>query len=350
MISIERALDLIRDKNIEEIREFSRNRILGLDVTHLGSGHSFEPSEDGIIQLLRNPSLGAKEREAVLQGCADVYRILQEWLYDVNWIEDVIKWEPVLESLCRVIDMSEPPELRKLTKLLVTGLLEEDCPPGILGSAIRAYMGFEQTEKGVRFWEDEILTRKDVAAYGFNALLDIDPTHARIETHLIELWRLQVQEDWPVNTAFLMRRAARIRGEEGLIFRVLKKLKREKYWSEIEKELGRPGKPWCNELLKEFQRLDFARYLERLSSEREVTKYGEQPKGTEIDLPKVTFYHGLDPESFSRYYGHLEISSHPSNVDWLDFVNRFLEKLSIKGRAKVKILEEHEDATEFEKV
>ena len=252
MISVERALNSIRGKSTEEVREFVRNRILGTDISSFGSGHSTEPSEDVVIQLLGNPELDAEKRKAVIEGWMDVYRRLREWLDDVAYVKDINKWKDAFVNLCRVVDISEPPEFKKYVKRLITELLdEESCPGELLGAAVKAYMAYAQDEKSIRFWEDEILTNKDVAAYGFNALLDIDAGHPRIEEYLCELWRLQVEENWPVNTAFLLRRAARVRNETALIYRVLLKLKNKDYslWEKIEKELKQPwSQQWLDNI------------------------------------------------------------------------------------------------------
>ena len=236
MISVERALNSIRGKSVEEIREFVHNRILGHDTTLIGSGHSTEPSEDLVIQLLKNFKLEGEKRVAVLCGCVDVYRMVREWVDDFNWVSDVSTWKDVVVRLCRVVDMAEPLELKKHAKSLLVLLLEEaSCPSEVLGAVVRAYMGYGISEDSIRFWEDEILTNKDVAAYGFNALLDIDPMYDRIEEHLFKLWRLQLEENWPLNTAFLLRRSARLRNETALIYRVLLKLTLE---STMAKEIG----------------------------------------------------------------------------------------------------------------
>ncbi len=243
MISVERAFNFIREKSIEELREFARNRILGTDIASFGSGHSIEPSEDIVIQLLLNPELDVERREAVVVGWMDVYRKVREWLDDPDYIEDIKNWKDVIVNLCRVVDIAEPPEFQKYVKRLITELLdEESCPGELLEASVKAYMAYAQDEKSIRFWEDEILTNKDVAAYGFNALLDIDAGHPRIEEKLCELWSLQLEENWPVNTAFLLRRAARVRNEPTLIHRVLLKLKTgdSSLWEIIEKELSQP--------------------------------------------------------------------------------------------------------------
>lgn len=336
MISVERALNSIRGKSVEEVREFASNRILGTDIASFGSGHSTEPSEDVVIQLLGNPELDADKRKAVVEGWMDVYREVRESLDELDYVENINKWKDVVVNLCRVVDIAEPPEFKKYVKRLITELLdEESCPGELLGAAVKAYMAYAQDEKSVRFWEDEILTNKDVAAYGFNALLDIDAGHPRIKEHIFELWRLQLEENWPVNTPFLMRRAARLRDETALIYSVLQELKKDdSLWERIEKELNQP---WSQQWLKRLEEIEKRRQQEVLKREQEeeITTESEKSKEAYTDLSRAVFKHGFGPDSFSDYYGHLMIRSHPSNIDWVDYINRILQMMSIKGRVKL---------------
>ncbi len=325
MISVERALNSIRGKSAEEVREFARNRILGTDIASFGSGHSTEPSEDVVIQLLGNPRLDTENRKAVVEGWMTVYREVREWLDDPDYVENINKWKDVVVNLCRVGDIAEPPEFKKYVKRLITELLdEESCPGELLGAAVKAYMAYAQDEKSIRFWEDEILTNKDVAAYGFNALLDINAGLPRIEEHLCELWRLQVKENWLVNTAFLLRRAARVRNETALIYRVLLKLKNKDYslWEKIEIELKQ--QPWSQQWLEELAKFEPPRH----QGVYKIIQESVKSKRAYSDLPHITFKHGFAPDSVSEYCGHLAISSHPSNIDWVDDISSFVQMMN----------------------
>jgi len=309
MISFERALNSIREKSIEEVREFARNRILGTDISSFGSGHSTEPSEDVVIQLIANPELDAEKRKAVLEGWMNVYRQVREWLDDPNYVDDIKNWKDVVTNLCRVVDIAEPPEFNKYVKRLITELLdEESCPRELLRAAVKAYMAYAQDDKNIRFWEEEILKNKDVAAYGFNALLDIDPNHERIEEKLCELWRLQVEENWPVNTAFLMRRAARVRDETALIYRVLQYLKKDdSLWKKIEKELKQP---WSQQWLKKLAELEqpIFQAVYKIEREKVIESEREVYSDLELELEDIESI-GL---SFNKFYFtglmHIDIS------------------------------------------
>jgi hypothetical protein len=348
MISIERALNSIRGKNVEEVREFARNRILGTDIASFGSGHSTEPSEDVVIQLLRNPEFESEERNAVVEGWMDVYREVRKWLDDLDYVEDINKWKDVVVNLCRVVDIAEPPEFKKYVKRLITELLdEESCPGELLGAAVKAYMAYAQDEKSIRFWEDEILTNKDVAAYGFNALLDIDAGHPRIEEHLCELWRLQVEENWPVNTAFLLRRAARVRNETALIYRVLLKLKNKDYslWERIEKELKQP---WSQQWLEKLKGLEqsLSPKGSRKVFEEVITSQIKKWRQGYLMIPEVEFEHGIGADQ--SYYGYLKIKSGLFHTDWVYSIDRLVQGLERKK--KIKSVDFEKESEEIEHV
>ncbi len=350
MISVERALNSIRGKSVEDVREFARNRILGTDIASFGSGHSTEPSEDVVIQLLVNPELDAEKRKAVVEGWMDIYREVRKWLLDgIDYIEDIGKWKDVVVNLCRVVDIAEPPEFKKYVKRLITELLdEESCPGELLGAAVKAYMAYAQDKKSIRFWEDEILTNKVVAAYGFNALLDIDAGHSRIEEHLCELWRLQVKENWPVNTAFLLRRAARVRNETALIYRVLLKLKNKEYslWEKIEEELNQP---WSQQWLEKLKGLEqsLSPKASRKVFKEEIIPPIKKRRQEYLILPKVDFEHGIADDDRS-YLGYVKIQSGLFHTDWVYSIERLIQKL--RSKEKIKSVDFEKEPKEIEYV
>ena len=249
MISVELALKSICGKSKKELREFTYNRILGTDIGSFGSGHSTEPNEDVIIQLLRNPELDIRKRKAIIKGLIDVYREVEKLINKLDYIEDFTN---VVIRLCRVIDVVQLPEFKKYVRQFVNKLLgKEFCPADLLGAAVRANMAYARDEKDANFWEGKILTNKDVAAYGFNALLDIDAKHPRIEKHLYELWCLQIEKNWPVDVIFLIHRAIRLSNDKNLGKRILQKLKNTDYslWEKIEKKLkGYLHEKWLKEM------------------------------------------------------------------------------------------------------
>lgn len=356
MISIEQALNTIRGKSAEEVREFTRNRILGTDIASFGSGHSIEPSEDVVIQLLGNPELESEKRKAVVEGWMDVYRKVRVWLDGLDYVEDIEKWKDVVVNLCRVVDIAEPPEFKKYVKRLITELLdEESCPGELLGAAVKAYMAYAQDDKSIRFWEDEILKNKDVAAYGFNALLDIDVQNPdiapegkpKIEEYLCDLWRLQVEENWPVNSAFLLRRAARVRNETALIYRVLLKLKNKDYslWEKIEKELNQP---WSQQWLEKLAEFGPPRHqaVHKKEQEKEIAPSIKRRRQEYLSLPEVEFKHGIGADQ--SYYGLIKIRSRLFQSDWVYSIDRLVQKL--EGKKKIKSVDFEKEDEEIEYV
>lgn len=343
MISIERALSSIRGKSTEEVREFARNRILGTDVASFGSGHSAEPSEDVVIQLLEFTDLDAGVREAIVEGWMDVYEEVGKWLLSrPDYIENIGVWKDMVVNLCRVVDIAEPPEFKKYVKRLISGLLdEESCPGEFLGAAVKAYMAYAQDETSIRFWEEEILTKKDVAAYGFNALLDIDVQNPgiatdkkpTIEKYLCDLWPLQITEDWPVNTAFLLRRAARVRNETSLIYRVLLRLKNRDgtLWERVEKELEEPwGQQWL-EKLTGFEETQSQKHSQNTFAVEFVSTIGKSGREY-LKYPEVEFKH-RDGED-QLHYGYITIRSGMFHTDWVRSLERFMRVLENKGKIK----------------
>ncbi len=320
MISVERAYDLVKGSSEEEVRELVRNRILEKETLSMGSGHSLEPSEDVVIQLLNNPQLECERRCAVLTGCIDVYRIVRERLDDPGWATTIGSFKNVILNLCRVIDMSQPGELSKQTKSLLVLLLEDStCPPELLISVVKAYTAFGRNEKNVRFWEEEVLTNQFVSSYAFNALLDIDPLHARIEKHLCELWSLQVNEHWPVDTGFLMKRAIRLRDSKELIHTVLSELRRHGYWQHIKENLAR--RPWTKKWLEDFRKTYKRQSLITYKKDYSSAKNRER---TTFSSTTAVFKHGTNEKDPSMYEGYIKIQSPLTDTSWVDLVNRLL--------------------------
>ncbi len=191
-------------------------------------------------------------------------------------------------------------------------------------------MAYAQDEKSIRFGEDEILTNKVVAAYGFNALLDIDARHPRIEEHLCKLWCLQVEENWSVNTAFLLRRAARIRDETALIYRVLQELKKDdSLWEKIEKELKQPwSQKWFDKLA--VQAPPRRKEVRKREQEKEVIgKHKAYPDLLEVWREDVGVL------SDNLYHFRVGGRMHPSSIDYLNILDRFLEALEVRSKIKL---------------
>lgn len=248
MISFEIARKRISGLDSEKIRELVKNRLLGTDTTSLGSGHSTEPSEDLVIQLLSDPDQDDVTRETVIAGCEDVYGNLLGWLAGADYEEKISHWQDVVTRISRVVDVTGPQELMgHANSIMRLALQRADKIPEVFGATVRACMGYKDRSM-LPVWESIINKYADVAAYAFNAILNINPKSNKIEMYLKSLWRQQVTNDWPVDTAFLLRRSARLKGEKDLIYRAILSLKKEGYWDKVEKILKE--KPWSAKWLE----------------------------------------------------------------------------------------------------
>ncbi len=217
MITPEQAEKRIADLSADQVRELTVCRILGEDTTPVGSPHLDEPSEDLVIQLLRDEDLAEETRPAVIAGCEAVYSKLLAWLASPANSDGPDNLTETATRLCRVIDVAEPKELRgHADAVLNLALNATSLPSGVLAAAVRAGMAFGCTPEHVPAWE-QVLKREEVAAYAFNALLAIDPRADRVSDALAFLWQKQLCEKWNVDTEFLARKAARLSGSEAVV-------------------------------------------------------------------------------------------------------------------------------------
>lgn len=227
MISIQQAYKRISGLAADQVCELTKRRILSEDTVPVGEGYFGEPCEDLVIQLLRNKDLPEGTRRDVVSACELVYARLLAWLAAPSRADADCKLDHVATRLCRVVDVAEPDELRgHADAMLNLALSAADLPPGVLPAAVRASMAFGCTPDHIPLWVC-VLRHPEVAGYAFNALLEIDPHADRIKEALITLWPRQLRERWNVDTAFLMRRAARAQGSEAIIEQVLSALEGE---------------------------------------------------------------------------------------------------------------------------
>ncbi len=239
MITIPEAWERIRGLSEQEVRELTTNRLLGDDVAPVGSSYSDEPPEDLVIQLLRDRELSAETRHAVIEGCEQAYLQLLQGLVGRSKAT-ARNWEAVAFRFCGTLDVASPPELKGLAYAFLDLILysSKDVSPAFLPPAVRAAMGYDQTPDRIPAWETILKNHPSVAAYAFSALLTIIPRSPEIERYLQLLWEGQIRQGWPVDTAFLMRRASRKHGED-VIRRLLRWLQKQPYAKEGLAELKR---------------------------------------------------------------------------------------------------------------
>lgn len=302
MITSEQAFEYIRSLNLtraDEIKQLTKDRLSGKDSTPVGSDYFLEPSEDLLIQLLCKDDLPDEIRTGILEGCIDLYAQAWGWLASPDYREKIDDYKDAFIRLCRVIDAASPEELERHAYSILNLVLEkgEDPPSEVLGAAVRECMGYVQTEQHVDTWE-KVINFRDASAYAFNMFLSINPYHIRIERSLIELWRRQTEEDWPIDTAFLMRRADRLRDQADLVYWVLLRLETQKYWDKVKEQLGK--KSWSKEWLDRFPEWKVAK--ESPAKSRKVAAYPE---------PVHMFY--TEFIGSSHHYQLLAVKSEPSD-------------------------------------
>lgn len=333
MISIEEAKKSISGLGVTEIRELTTKRLLGKDVATFGSGHSSEPCEDLVIQLLRDPNPAEDIRKAIVASCEDVYAKVLEWLARPNYQNEIPYWQDIVIRICRVVDSAAPVELAGHANSIMALVLAKGYEvPQVLGAAVRACMGYKDKSM-LTMWEQIIDKYPNVAAYAFNALLKIDPTSEKIEEYLKILWRRQTVDSWPVDTAFLMRRAARVRNETALIYRVLLKLKNSdlSLWKKVEKELKEPWSQQWLEGLKGLEQSLSPKASRKVFKEQIIPPIKKRRQGYFI-LPEVEFKHGIGADQL--YYGFVKIRSGLFHTDWVSSIDRLVQKQVSKKKIK----------------
>lgn len=215
-----------------------------------GGGHGDDPAEDVFIQLLRSPDTGSETRLAVLAGCRQIFQRLAGHV-DASELPEADR--ELLIRFCRLLDMAKPSELRGQAKALLTLAVESSAEPAVLAPTVRGALAYAATETDVPLWES-VIQRREVAAYAFNALLQIDPAHARLESHLGTLWEKQFRDGWPVKAEFLALRLEEKSGADEAVVRVLSELKSSAsdVWPQIASALEKSesGKLWLDQVNK----------------------------------------------------------------------------------------------------
>lgn len=340
VISIEQAKNRISNLGTDEVRALTVRRLLGEDTMPVGRGYDEEPSEDVIIQLLRAGDLDSTIRDAIIAGCKKVYARLWHWLVLPETCSSPGQPDEVAVRLCSVVDVTAPEGLQGPADSLLTLALDTpDVSSDVRKAAVRAAMGYPQSEAQVSLWE-RVLKRPEVAAYGFNALLSIDPRSPRIERALKELWRRQIIDDWPVDTAFLARRAARERDSDSIITGVLSALRREfgssdgqKYWKSIEAELQR--RPWTRDWMHTVEDVRQSEFP-MLNLQKKRFDYSGLfiARGFHAHSPdRLRLVYSEGPETHNLYGQYIavytQLADFKPRVDVNEWINRFSETYRI---------------------
>jgi len=248
----DKARARIESLDAAQVRALIRRRLMGDDTAPLGTQHDLEPSENFVIELLIDDRLPAEKRVAVIAGCEEIYGEVLRWLAQPTNTGDAPDWVDTTIRLCRVVDMAKPAELsRHVTWLLSPAMDSPRIDMEVRAAAFRAAMAYSTSKDQYPLWE-RVLGFPELAAYGFNAILTIDPQSYRVEACLRQLWVRQLEEDWPIDCAFLTRRAARESGSNRLTADVIQ-------WLADKYHVGtRPVPTWAK-LIHELDRRDWSR-------------------------------------------------------------------------------------------
>jgi len=325
MITTDQAKQRISGLTAEQVASLVTRRLLGEDMTPVGSAYAAEPAEDLVIQLLRIQDLAPESRSSILTACRHVYGRLVASLGSPKEA-DAGRWADVALRLCRVVDATSPDELRGLAKGFLGFATETDClAPEVRTAAVRAAMGYPQSQQQIPLWE-QLLDHRSLAGYAFNALLSIDPHSPRIEGALETLWRKQFLHRWPVDTAFLARRASRAARSTRAIARVLSTFYREgqtssggaHLWRQIGAELAR--RPWTREWLK---------LVEKLRPSRLISVIGQDDDPTFTFPPATPVIKNTGRLIQAHIYLQtIHVYAHPRDLRTISLVKEFATKLA----------------------
>ena len=169
------------------------------------TGWMDEPREDPFIQLLRFDQTPGDLRAAIIKGCKQLHQKFLAFIDDAPHAR--AECQEMFDTglrLCRLIDIAGPKELSAHAKQLLGFMLNSgENNDDLLGAATRAAMAYQKSEEDVPVWEKLLYERKELAAYAFHALLEINPRHARIQRYLKHLWLRQFSDGWDIDVEFL---------------------------------------------------------------------------------------------------------------------------------------------------
>lgn len=216
MLSPEKALDFVRrdgyDHDDAKLQELIRCRLLGHGGI-IGSSSGYhscsETTEDALVALIQCDDTDV--RNAVVAGCMKMYSEVFGWLVFGKDRPD--EWDSIITRLCRVVDITSPPELRQCAAALLSATAFDDTIlPSVRTAAMRGAMGYA-SDIEMPIWE-RLTNDSLLCAYALTAMLIIDPNSPSIDSALGRLLIRKVGDGWNVDTTLLAKRAVRKRGGE----------------------------------------------------------------------------------------------------------------------------------------
>ncbi len=300
MISQEEVINNLDRHTPEQIYELVVSGFKGEGFFPVQGGWIEEPPEDAFIQIYRCNEISEEIRDSIIKGCIYLYERVFNFL-SLSSKERIEKKELVqkLITLCRFVDIAKPNELEGQAKSILRFALEvQYLEPKILGAVIRAARRYSQSGADIPIWED-IIKRKNFSAYAFQALLKIDPYYESIEDHLIDLWRHQIQDGWPINVPFLARRMAQQQDSNDSIIRVLRAIQLEDniLWKKIRTNLL--SNTWTEKWVESAESSEIEKQTVKSITDYIINKkemsYLEYDDDYKIGLHKVLESEEIDP-------------------------------------------------------
>lgn len=216
MLSPEKALDFVRRNGYDhddaqsqaKLQELIRCRLLGHGgAIGRSSGYdNGEQTEDALVALIECDDADVKD--AVVAGCKKMYNEVFGWLVFGKDRPD--EWDSIITRLCRVVDITSPPELHKCAAALLSATAFDDTIlSNVRTAAMRGAMGYAG-DMEMPIWE-RLTNDPLLCAYAFTAMLAIDPNSPAIDSALGRLLIRKVTDDWNVDTTLLAKRTVRKR-------------------------------------------------------------------------------------------------------------------------------------------
>ena len=205
---------LIADYGPEKIEQLVTDRLAGSNRVPILHASREEVPEDIVVWLLRN-NIEAERRKAVVAACRKagtevINRIISEKPFDIDAFTQTERWANVLDRVA-------PDELKSVAKAVLQVAMDaQNVSPEVLDAIVRATLRFRLEETDADLWI-QLLKREELCAYGFNALLQIDPQNPRIVRSLLELWENRKIKEWKVNAQVLTAKTIRAQGSNSKV-------------------------------------------------------------------------------------------------------------------------------------
>lgn len=209
---------LIARHSPDQIETLVSDRLSGRSRSPLLRADREETPEEVVVWLLRE-NISAEMRKAVVVACRNVgmdvmEQIVSEQPFDAAFFTLTERW-------ANVLDRAAPQELKAVAKANLQAALDaHNVSPAVLDAIVRATLRFRLEEMDAELWL-QLLRRRDLCAYGFNALLKINPKSPRIVQALFGLWRRNVDDGWPVNVELLTANMIRAQKTDDIFINLL---------------------------------------------------------------------------------------------------------------------------------